>query len=48
KIKEELGWVPQYGFEEGMADTVAWYLSNQTWCDNVTSGKYQRERLGAS
>jgi dTDP-glucose 4,6-dehydratase len=48
KINEELGWVPKYGFEEGMADTVAWYLSNQTWCDNVTSGKYQRERLGAS
>jgi len=48
KIKEEIGWVPHYGFEEGMADTVAWYLSNQLWCDNVTSGKYQRERLGAS
>jgi dTDP-glucose 4,6-dehydratase len=48
KINKELGWVPKYGFEEGMADTVAWYLSNQTWCDNVTTGKYQRERLGAS
>jgi dTDP-glucose 4,6-dehydratase len=48
KINEELGWVPKYGFEEGMADTVSWYLSNQTWCDNVTSGKYQRERLGTS
>jgi len=46
KIKEELGWVPQYGFEKGMAQTVDWYLSNLEWCKNVTSGKYQRERLG--
>ena len=48
KITEELGWSPQYGFEEGMAKTVSWYLSNLVWCENVTSGKYQRERLGAS
>jgi len=48
KITEELGWSPKYGFEEGMANTVSWYLSNLGWCENVTSGKYQRERLGAS
>jgi dTDP-glucose 4,6-dehydratase len=48
KIEKELGWTPQYGFEEGMAKTVDWYLSNLPWCENVTSGKYQRERLGAS
>ena len=39
KIKNELGWQPSYLFEEGMEQTVE-------WCNNVTSGKYQRERLG--
>jgi dTDP-glucose 4,6-dehydratase len=48
KIEKELGWSAKYGFEEGMAKTVDWYLSNLPWCENVTSGKYQRERLGAS
>ena len=48
KITDELGWSPKYGFEAGMANTVSWYLSNLGWCENVTSGKYQRERLGAS
>lgn len=46
KIKKELGWEPRYSFEDGMAQTVAWYLNNLDWCKNVTSGKYQRERLG--
>ena len=48
KIENELGWSAKYGFEEGVAKTVEWYLSNLAWCENVTSGKYQRERLGAS
>ena len=48
KIKEELGWEPQYSFDEGIAQTVDWYLNNSTWCENVTSGNYQRERLGVS
>jgi len=48
KIKSELGWSPKYGFEEGMRKTIEWYLANSDWCENVTSGKYQRERLGAS
>ena len=48
KIEKELGWTPKHGFEEGVAKTVDWYLSNLAWCENVTSGKYQRERLGAS
>jgi len=47
KIEKELGWTPKHGFEEGVAKTVDWYLSNLAWCENVTSGKYQRERLGA-
>jgi len=46
KIKNELGWQPSYSFEEGMEQTVKWYLNHQEWCNNVTSGKYQRERLG--
>jgi dTDP-glucose 4,6-dehydratase len=46
KIKNELGWEPYYSFEDGMAQTVNWYLSNSKWCDNITSGNYQRERLG--
>ena len=48
KIEKELGWSAKYGFEEGVVKTVDWYLSNLEWCENVTSGKYQRERLGAS
>ena len=48
KIENELGWSAKYCFEEGIAKTVDWYLSNLAWCENVTSGKYQRERLGAS
>lgn len=46
KIKKELGWQPSYSFEEGMEQTVQWYLNHQEWCENVASGKYQRERLG--
>jgi len=46
KIENELGWQPSYSFEEGMEQTVQWYLNHQEWCENVTSGKYQRERLG--
>jgi dTDP-glucose 4,6-dehydratase len=48
KIHGELDWTPTYSFEDGMAQTVDWYLSNREWCENVTSGKYQRERLGAT
>lgn len=48
KIKDELGWEPRHSFEEGIAQTVDWYLQNSDWCENVTSGNYQRERLGIS
>ena len=47
KIQNELGWELRFSFEEGMAQTVDWYLTHSEWCDNVTSGKYQRERLGS-
>jgi dTDP-glucose 4,6-dehydratase len=41
KIKEELGWEPSLQFEEGMEKTVDWYLDNEEWLNNVTSGQYQ-------
>ena len=41
KIREELGWTPRHDFEQGLADTVAWYLKNQTWCERVRSGAYR-------
>ncbi len=42
KIKSELGWEPSVTFEEGLAETVEWYLSNSEWLDEVTSGEYQK------
>ena len=42
KLKEELGWEPQLQFREGIEKTVKWYLENQEWMDNVTSGDYQK------
>ena len=42
KLKNELGWEPSLQFEEGLAKTIAWYLDNQQWMDNVTSGDYQK------
>lgn len=41
KLQRELGWEPQLQFEEGLEKTVRWYLDNQDWLDNVTSGDYQ-------
>ncbi len=41
KLKNELGWEPSLQFEEGLAKTITWYLENQAWMDNVTSGEYQ-------
>ena len=46
KIERELGWTPAETFETGLRRTVAWYLDNQEWCRNVTSGGYRQERLG--
>ena len=41
KIKTELGWEPSLQFAEGLENTIDWYLNNQDWLDNVTSGEYQ-------
>ena len=40
KLRDELGWEPSLQFEEGIEKTVKWYLDNQDWLDNVTSGEY--------
>jgi len=40
KIKEDLGWEPSLQFEEGLGQTIDWYLDNKEWLENVTSGKY--------
>ena len=42
KLQRELGWEPSLQFEEGIERTVHWYLDNQVWMDNVTSGDYMR------
>ena len=41
-LQKELGWEPSLQFEEGIEETVKWYLDNQEWMDNVTSGDYQK------
>lgn len=41
KINQELGWKPSVTFEEGLSKTIDWYLSNEDWLKNVTSGAYQ-------
>lgn len=42
KITNELGWTPQTMFDEGIIKTVRWYLDNQAWVEEVTSGDYQK------
>ncbi len=42
KLQEELGWEPSLQFEEGIEKTVRWYLDNQDWIDNITSGDYEK------
>lgn len=42
KLNRELGWKPSLQFEEGLEKTVDWYLGNEVWIDDVTSGNYQK------
>jgi dTDP-glucose 4,6-dehydratase len=42
KLQRELGWEPSLQFEEGIEKTVQWYLDNQEWMDNITSGAYEK------
>ncbi|RZK83383.1 MAG: dTDP-glucose 4,6-dehydratase, partial [Pedobacter sp.] len=41
KLQNQLDWVPSLQFEEGLSKTVDWYLQNEDWLNNVTSGNYQ-------
>jgi dTDP-glucose 4,6-dehydratase len=47
KLKSELGWAPAHSFEQGIADTVDWYLDNQQWVGRVLDGSYRLQRIGA-
>ena len=42
KLQKELGWEPSLQFEEGIENTVKWYLENEAWMDNITSGEYEK------
>ncbi len=42
KINQELGWKPSVTFEQGLERTIDWFLSNETWLNNVTSGEYAK------
>ncbi len=46
KIERDLGWTPTVAFQDGMEQTVRWYLENPEWVERAASGKYRRERLG--
>lgn len=41
KIHKELGWTPSVTFEQGLSETIDWYLDNKEWLENVTSGAYR-------
>jgi len=46
RAQQELGWRPAHDLASGLAATVSWYLDHRDWCEAVSSGRYQRERLG--
>lgn len=46
KIKAELGWAPQVGFDEGIDRTVRWFLDNRDWWGDILAGRYDTGRLG--
>jgi dTDP-glucose 4,6-dehydratase len=46
KIEGELGWHARHTFEDGLRETVRWYLDHREWCARITEGRYRRERLG--
>jgi dTDP-glucose 4,6-dehydratase len=46
KLKAELGWAPSRSFEDGLRETVMWYLDNGEWTEDILSGKYRLSRIG--
>lgn len=46
KMRDELGWQPTHSFEEGIRQTVQWYLENRDWWMPILKNKYSGERLG--
>ena len=48
KIRHELGWAETRTFDEGLRETVRWYVEHRDWCEAVQAGRYNRERLGLS
>jgi len=48
KLKRELGWSPSRSFEQGIAETVDWYLAHQDWVARVLDGSYRLERIGTA
>lgn len=47
KLRTELGWQPRHTFEQGIAQTVDWYLRNQAWVARALDGSYRLQRIGA-
>jgi dTDP-glucose 4,6-dehydratase len=48
KIAREFGWKPRHSFEQGLRETVRWYLDNRIWWERARSGVYRGERLGVA
>ena len=48
KLRNDLGWAPEYTFERGIAETIDWYLDNQGWVNRVLDGSYRLERIGVA
>lgn len=46
KMRRELGWSHARSFEQGLTETVAWYVEHRDWCARIQAGRYNRERLG--
>jgi len=45
KITRELGWSPAYTFEEGLGETIRWYMGNRSWWERIKSGEYRQYYL---
>ena len=48
KIRNDLGWEPSVTFEEGIQQTVSWYLENQVWWQDILDSRYATQRLGST